>query len=1202
MDKDNFDVTQRILNLTLEIIYLLTGEDYIVVKKSGECETPGICSRVPGKFGKTSRTNILVPPLSLIPEKNNKKKILATTTKIIELLTGEVPIRCQDVAVYFSKEEWQFLEGHQNLYKDVMIENQPPLASLDGSNNRNPPKKRTGPFYSRDCPQEDHTIPHYQGDLLRRNDIVRSPINGREKENCVRDGPQSIDDYEMLRVTIKEETNPVEIDKANPAPKRKRTLDSYMAGMRREEDAYEIEIRPDIDLVKCELVSSAGKEISFPVRKRATAFHFNELYEITKFLLYHGYEEGIPGRVHEHKSLLLTQLSSHLYEKFGTSRTKRQIQKRYSDLKSREPKTFMKIKNKILKDMQEMSLRKISDTESEHSEEEIQDGVSTGLDSADIQEALVSGYIHTEDMQVTQSSEEPTEQDEELYHYIPLDYTPRVVHVATDELETEPGDSRIEKIEHSLHVLQAKMDQLLTSLTTRKEFYYFHQTTFKVGGLTVLQKDLDKKAFQAVTQDYNPGFESISVLKMRISEMKSRLMEQLLDLTLEIIYLLTGEVFQPLNSGSCVTIKVPPPHSLRAKRKNKKKILEVTNKMIELLVGEEEAECLEAQNEEENIMRKDLKISNHHEEKCLGDFKIIIKEELKDEDEEEEMGEWKYIGHKDLYKDVVMENQPPLTSPDGSNNRNPPERCTGPLYSQYCTQKDHTTLHHYQAEELTDMKSESKNKDSNVKAKEDEKMEKMKEEHILSESSQAHGNNIERTSAEDVTLSPDCKADDDAISGDSPGETLVIPNLGQSVPSQPAPSIPEEYSADRLQTLNSSTQSEHHNRSPDFTYPDNSPLDWLHTTMMQLDEDKIICSECGKSFSSKSILHRHLKVHTGERPFTCPVCRKCFTRRTQLVLHQNTHTGERPFTCAECGKGFSQSSDLRTHQYIHSGKFPFSCPECGKGYSRVSQLQRHRRTHTGERPYPCPECEKCFKDKSQLTVHQRCHTGEKPYKCSECGKSFAAKSAFNKHGKVHTGVRPHCCTECGKGFTSRSNLVMHQRRHAGLMQYSCSECDRCFVTKAELISHQRTHTGVRPYACSRCEKCFVDKSQLAKHEREHLGVKPFCCLECGKSYSCNSLLVAHLRCHTGERPYSCSECGKCFGHESTLAKHLRLHTGEKPHFCADCSKCFSRHADLVLHQRIHTGERPFPCPECGDRFRRKTRLNKHMESHKAAQP
>ncbi|PIO15517.1 hypothetical protein AB205_0023240 [Aquarana catesbeiana] len=132
-------MTKRILQLALEIIYLLTGENFGPIKKLDNIKVP--------------------PPSSPKPERNRDGKILEVTQKIIELLTGEVPIRCQDVTVYFSMEEWEYIEGHKDLYKDVMMENRPPLTSPDGSSNRNPPERCPRPLYSRDSTQEDQEIP-----------------------------------------------------------------------------------------------------------------------------------------------------------------------------------------------------------------------------------------------------------------------------------------------------------------------------------------------------------------------------------------------------------------------------------------------------------------------------------------------------------------------------------------------------------------------------------------------------------------------------------------------------------------------------------------------------------------------------------------------------------------------------------------------------------------------------------------------------------------------------------------------------------------------------------------------------------------------------------------------------------------------------------------------------------------------------------
>ncbi|NXU36873.1 ZN845 protein, partial [Drymodes brunneopygia] len=36
------------------------------------------------------------------------------------------------------------------------------------------------------------------------------------------------------------------------------------------------------------------------------------------------------------------------------------------------------------------------------------------------------------------------------------------------------------------------------------------------------------------------------------------------------------------------------------------------------------------------------------------------------------------------------------------------------------------------------------------------------------------------------------------------------------------------------------------------------------------------CSECGKTFTNKSYLNKHGKIHTGEGPYECGQCGKSF--------------------------------------------------------------------------------------------------------------------------------------------------------------------------------------------------------------------------------------------------------------------------------------------------------------------------------------
>ncbi|KAG9478098.1 hypothetical protein GDO78_013218 [Eleutherodactylus coqui] len=80
-------LTEKILNHALGIIYLLTGEEYVVMKKN------------------------------------------SSHSAAAHLLTGEVPIKCGDISICFSMEEWDYIEEHKELYQDVMVKNHHSISS-----------------------------------------------------------------------------------------------------------------------------------------------------------------------------------------------------------------------------------------------------------------------------------------------------------------------------------------------------------------------------------------------------------------------------------------------------------------------------------------------------------------------------------------------------------------------------------------------------------------------------------------------------------------------------------------------------------------------------------------------------------------------------------------------------------------------------------------------------------------------------------------------------------------------------------------------------------------------------------------------------------------------------------------------------------------------------------------------------------------
>ncbi|XP_053578093.1 zinc finger protein 585A-like [Bombina bombina] len=159
MNSYKMQMAEQFLNHALGLIYLLTGQEYTIVKKN-------------------------------------------SADSISQRLTGQVPIQCDDVAVYFSVEECAYIKGHKELYKNVMME----TCQTEGT--------VVVP------PNESSDLCHENTDIVSNNEKVKSATAEQDKPQRVVHSDLAVDHHEEHLDNSTEDRidNSIQLEESKSAP------------------------------------------------------------------------------------------------------------------------------------------------------------------------------------------------------------------------------------------------------------------------------------------------------------------------------------------------------------------------------------------------------------------------------------------------------------------------------------------------------------------------------------------------------------------------------------------------------------------------------------------------------------------------------------------------------------------------------------------------------------------------------------------------------------------------------------------------------------------------------------------------------------------------------------------------------------------------------------------------------------------------